>query len=91
MSQASFVLSNFLRASCLDGCMLMHEPIVNLCILRAWCHIKTDNIFSQENDLLRDIFDLGPQVKPTEVHKTSRYQRVSVENILDNYVKGKES
>lgn len=36
----------------------------------------------QENDLLRDIFDLGPQVKPTEVHKVSRYQRQLYNNAV---------
>ncbi|XP_074620579.1 interferon-related developmental regulator 1-like [Acropora palmata] len=29
----------------------------------------------QENDLLRDIFDLGPPLKPSEAHRGSRYQR----------------
>ncbi|KAK2563542.1 Interferon-related developmental regulator 1 [Acropora cervicornis] len=28
-----------------------------------------------ENDLLRDIFDLGPPLKPSEAHRVSRYQR----------------
>ncbi|KAJ7385951.1 Interferon- developmental regulator 1 [Desmophyllum pertusum] len=36
----------------------------------------------QENDLLRDIFDLGPQLKPTEVQKTSRYQRQLYNNAV---------
>lgn len=36
----------------------------------------------QENDLLRDIFDLGPQLKPTDVHKTSRYQRQLYNNAV---------
>ncbi|KAL9972754.1 hypothetical protein ACROYT_G019119 [Oculina patagonica] len=36
----------------------------------------------QENDLLRDIFDLGPQVKPSEVEKTSRYQRQLYNNAV---------
>lgn len=48
--------------------------------------LKISIFFSQENDLLRDIFDLGPQVKPTEVHKVSRYQRVSVEAILQSWL-----
>ncbi|XP_020629462.1 interferon-related developmental regulator 1-like [Orbicella faveolata] len=36
----------------------------------------------QENDLLRDIFDLGPQVKSSEVQKTSRYQRQLYNNAV---------
>ena len=44
-----------------------------------WILVLMENItFLQENDLLRDIFDLGPQVKSSEVEKTTRYQRVSV-------------
>lgn len=36
----------------------------------------------QENDLLRDIFDLGPQVKSSEVQKASRYQRQLYNNAM---------
>lgn len=39
-------------------------------------------IHLQENDLLRDIFDLGPQVKSSEVHKCSRYERQLYNNAV---------
>lgn len=36
----------------------------------------------QENELLRDIFDLGPQIKSSEVHKYTRYQRQLYNNAV---------